>query len=292
MKKSKLKDLLFLSAILAVVFGTVSSIPAGLVARYGFEGNANDLSGNGLNGQLRAGGAFIADAERGRVLSLDGDGAYVDLGNPAAFNLTNKITISLWIKVDKFDRPHQTIISKGDTGWRLARSLKNTDALEFGCGYWEDYPAVYGEIRVNDGKWHHIACVNNGIVQYLYVDGQLDGFWPVTASPAIQTNSFPVLIGENAEYRERSFNGMIDDVVIFDYALTADQVRQLHTQEPTTFLSTVKEATDDSLSLQDKLMWLQTRRAILSLQLGDDTEAVVAKDKHDQRQLKVPDDDN
>ena len=53
--------------------------------------------------------AIIDDAERGKVLSLDGSGDYVDLGNGAWTNPGNNMTVAAWIKVNTFDASYQTV---------------------------------------------------------------------------------------------------------------------------------------------------------------------------------------
>jgi hypothetical protein len=61
---------------------------------------------------------------------------------------------------------------------------------------------------------------------YLYVDGELDN--SVDASGYVYQNDLPVLIGENAANMGREWNGLIDDVRIYSYALTEQEVRELY----------------------------------------------------------------
>jgi beta-galactosidase len=60
----------------------------------------------------------------------------------------------------------------------------------------------------------------------IYVDGRLDASKP--RHGAIGTNNYPVCIGENAENNNRYFNGLIDDVRIYNYALSADEIKALN----------------------------------------------------------------
>jgi hypothetical protein len=61
---------------------------------------------------------------------------------------------------------------------------------------------------------------------YLYVDGTLDT--SQEAKGPISLNDDPVLIGENAQKRDRFFNGLIDDVRLYNFGLPEAQVRQLY----------------------------------------------------------------
>ncbi len=88
-------------------------------------------------------------------------------------------------------------------------------------------PARCGDkLNVNDGMWHHVAGVYDGWRIALFVDGQLDA--SCEASGQMQVNDYPVVIGDNAEKRGRQWNGLIDDVRIYSYALSPDEITALH----------------------------------------------------------------
>jgi len=190
---------------------------------------AADSSGNGLDGKLVGDAHIISDFIRGNVLSLDGDGDYVNYGNNPAFDITNSITITAWIKVDTFDKSWQAVVTKGDTAWRLQRE-RETDALHFACTGIDVPGDAYGSVRgkrnVNNGKWHYIAGVYDGTKTYQYVDGELDV--SASATGSIDTNGWEVLIGENAEQTGREWNGLMDDVRIYSYALSEDEIKALY----------------------------------------------------------------
>jgi beta-galactosidase len=83
-----------------------------------------------------------------------------------------------------------------------------------------------GKRGVNDGKWHHIVGVYDGNKIYLYVDGEIDVSTTTTGS--IDRNGREVLIGENAERPGRFWNGLIDDVRIYSYALSEAEIKALY----------------------------------------------------------------
>ena len=220
--------LLPLALVVALVLGVAGSASASLVAHYEFEGNADDSSGHGLHGVLIGGATIANDAERGKVLKLDGAGDYVDCGTDSAFNITSSITLACWIKVDAYDKAWQAIITKGDYAWRLQRD-ETRQGLEFACtGIYvpgTSWGNVLGIADVNDGKWHHVAGVYAGTRISLYVDGVLD--YSDVGSGFINTNGFAVLIGENDEQRGREWDGLIDDVRIYDNALSEAEIADL-----------------------------------------------------------------
>jgi hypothetical protein len=61
---------------------------------------------------------------------------------------------------------------------------------------------------------------------YLYVDGILDAYSEATGN--IPTNSEPVYIGENSQITGREWNGLIDDVRIYSYALNKEEIKTLY----------------------------------------------------------------
>jgi hypothetical protein len=164
-----------------------------------------------------------------RALKFDGKlDTYVklDAQKESQFDLTDAITVESWIKVDNFDKDKtwQTILSKGDSAWRLSRN-ENSNTLHFALG--DGKNAVNGKTNVNDGQWHHVAAVYDGKDLSLYIDGKEDGTASVkTSGYSIPTNNYPVLIGENAQSTGRNFNGQIDDVRIWDKAKTAEEIAE------------------------------------------------------------------
>jgi len=146
----------------------------------------------------------------------------INCGTSTGFDL-NAISISAWIKVNAWDKTWQAIVTKGDGSWRLHRA-GNSDAVGFGTSGLDNVDLA-GTRAVNDGIWHHIVAIYDGSTKYLYVDGALDV--SVAASGTISANSYAMLIGENSQATGRFFNGLIDEVAIFDTALTAEQVTQL-----------------------------------------------------------------
>jgi hypothetical protein len=166
----------------------------------------------------------------GGALEFDGDGDFVKIGSESDFDMTGQITISAWIKVNQFDKEWQAVIAKGDSTWRIQRN-QNEDSLEFACSGLKipsgaPWGNLYGKRGVNDGQWHHIAGIYDGSKMYLIIDGELDSSQP--ASGRINTNNEPVYIGENSENTGRFWNGLIDDVRVYNYALRKVDVDEIY----------------------------------------------------------------
>jgi hypothetical protein len=190
-------------------------------------GNAN--VGKILNGRPRwqpSGGKI------GGALRFVGNGDWVHVANESKFDCVAEVTVAAWIKVNRFDKEYQAIVTKGDSAWRIQRN-QNTDTLEFACSGLaipggDQWGGLYGNRSVNDGKWHHVAGVYDGQRMYLYVDGVVDSSQP--ASGGINTNDEPVYIGENSEMTGRFWNGLIDDVRVYNDALGPAEIKALYNE--------------------------------------------------------------
>ena len=187
---------------------------------------AADSSGNGKDGRLTT---YTIPAWRlGRMngaLLFEDNGGYVHCGTGPDFDITDAITVTAWIAVNDFTRNWQAILTKGDSAYRLHRFGTN-DSLAFHCTRQEGGTfQANGTISVNDGLWHHAAGVYDGSQIYLYIDGILDVNQP--ASGTINTNAFPVMLGENAESIRRIWDGLIDDARIYDRALSTSEINAL-----------------------------------------------------------------
>jgi len=155
----------------------------------------------------------------------------VDCGNASAFNITGSITITAWVKVEKFDIEWQVIATKGNSAWGLERNSDN-DSLYFYCHFppkygefgWESYAS--GEKDVNDGKWHHIVGVYDGKRIALFIDGTLDS--QLKASGNTEVNDYSFCIGRDVESGGYEWNGLIDDVRIYSYALSPEEIKMLY----------------------------------------------------------------
>jgi hypothetical protein len=210
----------------------VTPSDANLVALYEFEGDFND-SFNDHDGDPYGDATTVYDPViNSNVLSLDGDGDYVvitDSNTPgSAFDITGTITVACWIKIPNFDKDWQAIVTKGDSAWRLARASGTGTGIgvEFACNGLSPSSWVSGEIRVDDGQWHHVAGVYDGSSKLcIYVDGILDSF--ENTSGSISNNTYNVLIGENEGTPGREWNGQIDDVRIYNRALSHGEIVSL-----------------------------------------------------------------
>lgn len=138
-------------------------------------------------------------------------------------------TCAAWIKTTK---PGGEIISWGSTelGQKWIVRINETGSLrtEVSGGY------ICGTKRVDDGQWHHIAVVldNDGTADIaeavLFVDGQPDMPAAVVPCPVNTADSAPLSIGLYPLVGTRYFKGLIDEVRIYNRALSNTDIRNLY----------------------------------------------------------------
>jgi len=160
----------------------------------------------------------------GNALKFDGTG-YVTLPNNSNFDFTHAMTVAAWIKITNpkpyfSDRSRLSIVTKGNKSWKLERT-ELTSTVDFDTRDIYGYEHFLGgKTNVSDGKWHYVVGVIDGSKKYLYVDGKLDaeGY-----SDKILNTAAPVEIGANS-VGFYAFNGLIDEVRIWNVARTATEI--------------------------------------------------------------------
>jgi len=113
--------------------------------------------------------------------------------------------------------------------WYLV-SNPNKNSTGFGgkfTGGTQDSTDIWaeGSVDVNDGKWHHVVGVHDGAKVCLYVDG-IPADFESRGGNAVVYND-PVYIG-GEPHSKYQWNGFIDDVRIYSYALSAEEVKMLY----------------------------------------------------------------
>ena len=203
---------------------TVNFAFGGEVARFWFDGNTNDSSGNGNHGVATGDGVgFVYDVERGgKTAYFEGDvDSYILVSNEPNFDFTDGVTITAWLKADAQSIDWVNIITKFGS-YEIVRHW-NTGFIGggvSGAAYSVNWTPVFDE------QWHFIAMTYNAAtgICSVYVDdtvssNNLDGS-PHTPAPIPQNDS-PLRIGGNSM---ASITGYLNDVRIYDSPLTQQEI--------------------------------------------------------------------
>jgi hypothetical protein len=208
------------------------------MAAYPFNNNANDAIGS-INGTVN--GSVLSEDRFGAANAaylFDGSNDYVSLGDTSAFVFTNMFTVSIWVK--------RTGLSNGTDGSGII--INNEGLYELGysasgiLGFamsttditswaWKNTTTV---LPLN--QWSQLVLIYNGGTVELYMNGALVGTQVLggildeaSVGTAIQ-NEFQ--IGARQGYPAQfNFKGNLDDVAIYNYALSASEVNSLYLSE-------------------------------------------------------------
>ena len=210
----------------------VSCLPAyvptsGLVGYWPFCGNANDESGNGNNGTVN--GATLTTDRNGvvdKAYSFDGS-SWIDILSNGAASGNNKITLSAWVYRNSLPNSVEYIFCYGSTG---------NEGIAFGMGEYgsqgifttfmgSQFDAI-SNIPLSINSWHNITSIHhqNGIIE-IYLDGNL------TFTTNVQTPNIQNILGRIGKsiYGNEFWNGKIDDIGIWNRALTQQEITNLYT---------------------------------------------------------------
>tara|TARA_Y100001963_G_scaffold152786_1_gene238272 strand:- start:68 stop:1192 length:1125 start_codon:yes stop_codon:yes gene_type:complete len=162
-------------------------------------------------------------------LAFDGTNDYVVVGDDSSLDITDKITLSVWIKPTDVSQSWQGVIAKGDlsatgdvyqividNGSKFRVRLNNSASLSSGT--------------LSNNTWYHICSTYDkdagGTDEHkLFIDGVLVD--TADYSSAINTNNDPLHIGI-FQGSANCFFGNISEVAIYNSALTANQVKTIY----------------------------------------------------------------
>ena len=194
---------------------------------------AKDSSGNKNDGTLMNAPKWV-DGKFGKALEFDGVQDYVDCGNAESLNITTTITVMGWVKPDKalgLDG-WQRFASRGEynTGWMIGiTNAGKPDLTVTNAG--GGFVTMYGKTTLELGKWYHIAGVvdSDARLVYIFLDGTLDND-PMEHSGEMMNPNVPTTIGKSGVAHVYDFHGIIDEVAIFNVALTEDDIKSIMTK--------------------------------------------------------------
>ncbi|MBO3115990.1 choice-of-anchor D domain-containing protein [Winogradskyella sp. DF17] len=164
-----------------------------------------------------------------RSVYFDGAVDYVDMEDALDVDPTG-FTLSAWIKRDAADSGTKSILSKRDAAFTEGYDLQiqNDNSIRVIWKNGSDQELI-SNTRIPNDQWHHVAVVYNGTIAYIYIDGVLDNDDAKTAPIATDESFYIAAAGKNTPLQH--FRGNIDEVRVWDTALSEDQLRFVMNQE-------------------------------------------------------------
>lgn len=225
------------------------NLQSDLLAYYGFDnGNLQDLSGNSRHLTNLTTASASVDRNGSPTCAFHFDktnNEFLSRTNADFLNSLNEISISLWFKSDSLPAlsPFQVLVCRGEGGhcpdthgeWSLALFDCRRPVLGYGDNsYWAEMVAPQTDywceanIQLTDEIWHHLAATYDGVTCTIWLDG-IPTAYPVEIANCMNNEIMEDL---GTLFLGRDYSGSLDDVAIFDRALTAGEVDQLHQWTP------------------------------------------------------------
>ncbi len=209
----------------------------GLVGYWTFDGknmvnNVADSSGNGNNGDMvgfTSTSSAVVNGKVGQALKFNGATSYVLIAPNSIFDVPS-ITVSSWFKTSN-QGVLQDIVREDTVTRHWGLRVNSSNQLECFTIY-GGVPIADSLTTVTNGKWHFASCIFAKSGSNTIVSLYLDGIFQAQATATALNPSTPAQIVIGAWYQNPAlfefFPGQIDDVRIYNRALSATEVAQLY----------------------------------------------------------------
>lgn len=189
----------------------------------GSGGSSLDGAGTGFSSPATTTSGWTQSGKFGRALLYDGTDDRISITDSAAISPTTAITLSAWVKV-----------SVADDNGIFGKYVSGSNRRSYLLGITGNKPyfvltsdgtngaSLTGNTTISLNTWYHIAATYDGSNMTLYVNGKYDG--SKAYANGIYDSTDPLLIGDG-DAGSWYFNGAIDEAKLYNYALTADEIK-------------------------------------------------------------------
>ena len=207
----------------------------GLVGYWPFNGNANDESGNGNNGVVN-GAALTSDrfGNANSAYSFDGVDSRIDIENSFFDNGWSNYTINYWLNVNQINpMDGNTILNTVPHGgfalgysYFASNSFYHFKSSSTSGSTWDIFSHEYSNTNnINSNTFYQFTLVKQGLIYKYFVNGILDKIMNTTIAPISMLFALKIgAIDGNTEF----FNGKIDDIAIWNRALSEQEISNLY----------------------------------------------------------------
>jgi gliding motility-associated-like protein len=239
---ASLKYIIGFIFFIPVALSAQVNLNQGLIAYYPFDGNANDASGNGHNGILHDGVTFGPDRNNSpnSAVYFDGINDFIevpnngDLSPSGAFSFVVQFKTNDISKVqtllarrrmsDQTQAQFQTFINWSlHPGFGYAHDYTNNTACNTSIVLFNQYVST-GAGTIQRDQWHCVVGTFDGSFQKIYLDGTLMEALATPLSLMDICQTVPMTIGKYTDQDPQFFKGAMDEIRIYNRALTLDEV--------------------------------------------------------------------
>lgn len=219
---------------LAHAIAIMPDLNDGLVAHYKFNLYADDISCHGNHGSVN--GALLTQDRFGNAQSaylFDGIDDGIIIQNNCGLNVNNfqgGYTVGAWIKPEDTSSFYYNILAKGNNVFSIRLNRSKVEA----CHHQSSGTRCKTIGEVNTNKWSYVAVTwNISTGEWIgYLNGKQ---WNISSNvnDLVAGSEGDVTIGRDSRYDRWYFNGSIDDVRIYNRALSASEIQKLYKQKTT-----------------------------------------------------------
>ena len=214
------------------------SLVNGLVGYWPFCGNANDQSGNGNNG-IVSGAILTEDRFGNNNGAYEFNMNYIKINNSSIYNFSDNLSVNVWYKIS--DNMGDITLNTFFVSKHQGGSVESSYTLynENNCGptvYQTDVNGNISFIRnsafCDTTSWHMLTLTFNNPNMIMYLDGI---YYSTISADSINQTSLPLVFGgtnysSNPDDIIGRMKGKLDDIGIWNRALTQQEITQLYNQ--------------------------------------------------------------
>lgn len=205
--------------------------PATVVAGWLFEEGAGnkivDSSGNGNAGDIEGSPGWV-NGKFGKALDFDGSGDHVIIPDSNSLELA-ELTLAAWVYLRSYPEDARIISQEVDgdpySTYSIMMSGGGYTKLEFRIALDNSRKRIPTNADVPLNEWTHVAATYDGSDAVVYINGQIDK--EEAHSGVLLATDNPVYLGGSEFWDPRLFDGLMDDAVIFNVALSQEDIQDL-----------------------------------------------------------------
>ena len=211
-----------------------ASLTQGLVGYWPFCGNALDESGNNNHGTVN-GATLTTDrfGNQGSAYGFDGVSNFIQLQNSSSIDSLVDFSVGAWVKANSTTPQFQMIVSKDTSGdppkgdWDL---YLNNDKFKFAIVKNTVAYEAPSNFSIVNNNWNYISMVRNGAngKVTIFVNGKIDTVF--FGYSGLQKNKQKMIFGKQGSSNLHFLNGSLDDIAIWNRALSQNEIAQLYNQ--------------------------------------------------------------
>jgi len=248
---------------------TILTLSDQIIVHYTLNGDATDQSGNGNNGTVN--GATLTTDRYGNAnsaYSFNGISDLIAINGGSGVSLNGDITYSMWVYPIATQNSRLIWDNSSEYGDFFIND-DNTISYDYSDG--TSAFSIFSTNQVTLNTWNMISLTREGGAISIFIDGTLD-----KSATAIDPTGASIItdISRGDTDGTGFFNGAIDEVRIYDTALTATDILDIYQSEKP--LSTENEATAFSFAEQTGAATLGTGTIDISVAIGTDVTALIA----------------